>query len=295
VSGSGLRIFASSSIADVISDGSPRRERPGRPVAPTMSPRSRSSCCSEISWMRPERSTRSRKVSFPISRRAMTRPATRTSSSSVSPFSAFSAAARTATISSRSGNRFGSIVLASLRRSLATPTVEAAPASAGVAVLRGLDFQDLELHRPARGRDLDGLALLLADDRLADGRLVRELVLGGVRLGGADDPVLDRLLRVDVAQLHLGADRDDVLGDVLLGDHARVAEPLLERGDAVLEQRLLVLGVVVLGVLGDVAELAGDADAVGDLATLVVRQVLDLLLQLLVAFGSEDDVLQRAS
>src|SRR6185503_6208890 len=271
VSGNGRRFFASSSIALVTSDGSPRRERPGRPVAPTMSPRSRSRCCSEISWMRPERSTRSRKVSFPISRRAMTRPATRTSSSSVSPFSA---AARTADTSSRSGNRLGSIVLPSLS---------------------GLDFQDLELHRPARGRDLDGLALLLADDRLADGGLVRELVLGRVRLGGADDPVLDRLLRVDVAQLHLRADRDDVLGDVLLGDHARVAEPLLERGDAVLEQRLLVLGVVVLGVLGDVAELAGDADAVGHLATLVVREVLDLLLQLLVAFGSEDDVLQRAS
>src|SRR5690349_3185656 len=229
-----------------------------------MSPRSRSSCCSEISWMRPERSTRSRKVSFPISRRAMTRPATRTSSSSVSPFSAFSAAARTADTSSRSGNRFGSIVLPSLS---------------------GLDFQDLELHSPARGRDLDGLALLLADDRLADGGLVRELVLGRVRLGGADDPVLDRLLRVDVAQLHLRADRDDVLGDVLLGDHARVAEPLLERGDAVLEQRLLVLGVVVLGVLRDVAHLAGEADALVLLPRLGVRQVPGLPLSLHLAPG----------
>src|SRR4051794_19555642 len=239
-----------------------------------MSPSESSSSCSTISWIRPERSTRSRKVSFPSSRRAITRPATRSSSSSVSPLSARSAAARTAAISTRSGNRFGIIVPVSLS---------------------GLDFQDLELHRPARGRDLDRLALLLADDRLADGRLVRELVLGRVRLGRADDPVLDRLLGVDVAQLHLGADRDDVLGDVLLADHAGVAQPLLERGDAVLEQRLLVLRVVVLGVLGDVAELACDADAVGDLATLVVREVLDLLLQLHVAFGSEDDVLQRAS
>ena len=39
-------------------------------------------------------------------------------------------------------------------------------------------------------------------------------------------------------------------------DHARVREPLLELGDLVLEHRLLVLRVVVLGVLGDVAELA---------------------------------------
>ena len=50
-----------------------------------------------------------------------------------------------------------------------------------------------------------------------------------------------------------------------------------------LEQRLVVLGVVVLGVLGDVAELARDADALRDLAALLVRQVLDLLLELLVA------------
>ena len=79
---------------------------------------------------------------------------------------------------------------------------------------------------------------------------------------------------------------------VLLRDHARVAEPLLERGDAVLEQRLLVLRVVVLRVLGDVAELARGLDPVGDLAALVVREVLDLLLELLVAFRSEDDFLQ---
>ena len=49
------------------------------------------------------------------------------------------------------------------------------------------------------------------------------------------------------------------LAIVLLRDHAGAAEPLLERRDAVLEQRLLVLRVVVLRVLGDVAELARGA------------------------------------
>ena len=68
-------------------------------------------------------------------------------------------------------------------------------------------------------------------------------------------------------------------------------QPLLELRDPVLEHRLLVLRVVVLGVLGDVAELARDADAVGDLAPLVGREVLDLLLELLVALGGEDDFL----
>jgi len=63
----------------------------------------------------------------------------------------------------------------------------------------------------------------------------------------------------------------------------------------VLEQRLLVLRVVVLGVLGDVAELARGLDPVRDLAALVVREILDLLLKLLLAFRSKDDVLQLAS
>ena len=75
----------------------------------------------------------------------------------------------------------------------------------------------------------------------------------------------------------------------------RLREALLELRDAVLEHHLLVLRVVVLGVLGDVPELAGRADAIRDLAAFLVREILDLLLQLLVAFGSEDDVLQRAS
>ena len=61
--------------------------------------------------------------------------------------------------------------------------------------------------------------------------------------------------------------------------------------DAVLEQRLVVLGVVVLGVLRDVAELPRDADPLGNLAALVVRQELDLILELLVALRSEDHFL----
>src|SRR5215203_5297746 len=77
------------------------------------------------------------------------------------------------------------------------------------AVLGGLDVHDLELEGAARCGYLDRLALLLADDRLADRRLVRELRLRRVGLRGADDHVLDRLVRVDVLESHLGADRHD--------------------------------------------------------------------------------------
>ena len=68
---------------------------------------------------------------------------------------------------------------------------------------------------------------------------------------------------------------------MLLVDHRGAAQPLLELGDPLLEHRLLVLGVVVLGVLRDVAELARLLDPLGDLAALVGGQVLELLAELL--------------
>ncbi len=68
-----------------------RRRRGGRRCR-------RSRPVSHMSWMRPERSTRSRKTSFPISRRAMTRPARRRVSSSSLPASISSVAARMSTI-----------------------------------------------------------------------------------------------------------------------------------------------------------------------------------------------------
>ena len=71
------------------------------------------------------------------------------------------------------------------------------------------------------------------------------------------------------------------------------AQLLLEQADAMLEQGLLVLGVVVLGVLADVAELARRSDALGHLFTLDGGEVVDLVLQLLEAFFSKDDFLAR--
>jgi len=59
----------------------------------------------------------------------------------------------------------------------------------------------------------------------------------------------------------------------------------------VLEQHLLVLRVVVLCVLGDVAELARDADPFRDLAALNGLELFDLVLERLVALGREDDFL----
>src|SRR5262245_64119598 len=58
-----------------------------------------------------------------------------------------------------------------------------------------------------------------------------------------------------------------------------------------LEQHLVVLGVVVLGVLRDVAELASDTDPLCDFPPPVGREMFDLGLQPLVTLGSEDHFL----
>ncbi len=105
--------------------------------------------------------------------------------------------------------------------------------------------------------------------------------------------VLDRLLGVDVAEAHDRPDRHDARVDVVLVYHASAGEALLELRDLVLAHGLLVLRVVVLRVLGDVAELASRADPVGDLPAPVGPKRLQLLLEGLIALGGEDHVLQR--
>jgi hypothetical protein len=67
---------------------------------------------------------------------------------------------------------------------------------------------------------------------------------------------------------------------VLLVDHGGAAQLVLELRDALFQHRLLVLGVVVLGVLGDVPELPGLLDPIGDFAPLIGLQVLQLALPL---------------
>jgi hypothetical protein len=53
--------------------------------------------------------------------------------------------------------------------------------------------------------------------------------------------------------------------------------------------------VVVLRVLGDVAELAGDSDAICDLTTSLGREMRDLFFQLLVTLWGEDHFLHDSA
>src|ERR1700684_3121362 len=157
-----------------------------------------------------------------------------------------------------------------------------------------VDLRDLQLARRA-ARDLDGarLVALVSDQRAADRRLVGELRLLRLRLGRAHDRVLDRLARLFVLDVDDRADLHYVSREVLRLDHARHPQLLLQLRDAALEHRLLVLRVVVLRVLRDVAELARLLDPLGDLATLLRREQLELVFELLQSFRGEDYVLRH--
>ena len=120
------------------------------------------------------------------------------------------------------------------------------------------------------GGDLhdDLLALLLAEQGAPDRALVGDPALGRLGLGGADDR--ERLLAVGALDRDGRADLD-VVGRVVLVDDRGVLDQRLERLDPALDERLLVLGVLVLGVLGQVAVFLGVVDPVGDLGSLDAR------------------------
>src|SRR6476661_7966425 len=136
------------------------------------------------------------------------------------------------------------------------------------------------------GRDLDDdlLALLLAEQGAPDRALVRDPAFGGLGLGRTDDR--ERFLAVRAL------DRDgrpdlDVVGRMVLVDDRGVLDQRLERLDPSLDERLLVLGVLVLGVLGQVAVLLGVVDPVGDLGSLDRNHLVEFGAQLLEAVLGE--------
>src|SRR3954466_4609778 len=101
-----------------------------------------------------------------------------------------------------------------------------------------VDLGDLELDLAARGADLDHVALLVAEQRLAHRRLVGEPLVGRVGLGRADDRVGDGLARVLVLDVDQRADAHDVVGELLGVDYRGRAQLVLERRDPRLEHGL---------------------------------------------------------
>src|SRR3954447_16216954 len=246
--------------------------------------------------MRPERSSRSRNAMPPWPRRACRRPASRWRASVSAPASRPSCAARTPAIDSTPSNACGngSIPCSRRRSSLARRWASRSSAMTAGSLEADVDLGDLVLLLLAVGQhDGDLFAALVTHQRLADRGLVGDLLLARIGLGGADDRELDGLALV-VLEVDDRPHADGVGRHALGIDDLGQAQAVLQLHDALLEHRLLVLGVVVLGVLGDVAELPRFLDAVGYRSAAVPRQLVELVLELLESFRGEDDVLGHA-
>src|SRR5207248_6722915 len=87
---------------------------------------------------------------------------------------------------------------------------------------------------------------------------------------------------------HRRAHLDDAF-DVLSFDDRGVADEFLEQKDAALDEALLILGVVVLGVLIDIAEFFGLPDPFGNLWPALAAQDFQLPLEPVESFLREID------
>src|SRR5947207_5063354 len=290
-SGGASSDLASSCQPVTARESSPRRDLKAVPSTPIRSPRSSetrrsndsspSASLRACNWMRPERSTRSRKAAPPWPRRAASRPATRYAWWVAWPGSRLPCAAWIVSTGTTPSNWCGNGSMPSARRRSSLARRSSWPSDMGRDSKSGFDLGDLELPRgTTRNRHGDDIAALATDQGLADGRLVGELVVRGIGLRGADDHVLDRLVGLLVLHVDRRPDRDRLGGHRLRVDDRGRAQLLLELGDLLLEHGLLVLRVVVLGVLADVAELARLLDALRHLAAARPGEVLDLRLEL---------------
>ena len=95
----------------------------------------------------------------------------------------------------------------------------------------------------------------------------------------AHDPVEDLVAALRVGEVDGGAEDHPVAGELGDVDHVGGGDPVLDLGDAPLDVRLLLLGRVVLGVLGEVAVGPRLGDLPHDALALHALEALQLLLQ----------------
>ena len=127
----------------------------------------------------------------------------------------------------------------------------------------------------------------MTDDGVADRRLVGNLVLERVGLGGTDERDFHDLT-VGINQRNGGTDGD---GQITRGgSNLSVGEDGLDLGNTSGVLGLLVLGGIVLGVLRKVAERAGFLDVLDDLLGVIALTPSELLDELLAALSGQYDL-----
>src|SRR3954451_8059143 len=143
------------------------------------------------------------------------------------------------------------------------------------------------MPHPTGSRHLHGATSACAHERASHRRFEGQLALRELGVHRRDERERVLASGVLVAHSDSGAECDDV-GRWSRLLHVGAHELVAEGEDLGLEERLGVLGVVVLGVLLEVAELAGGLDALGDFAAAFAFETLELALERLVAFDGHD-------
>src|SRR3989338_6779561 len=158
--------------------------------------------------------------------------------------------------------------------------------TSGSAAVGSVDGDDPHLYRAGRHAEPHFLAGAVADERLAYLGLVADASLGGRGLGRSDDHVLG-LLAIALDD-DLASDLYAVVMPVLV-DRDRALQHLLERNYPAFQKVLVVLGLLQLGVLGEIPELHGVVDPLRHLGSALGAQLLELGLQLLQPLGGYVD------
>src|SRR6185503_166153 len=150
--------------------------------------------------------------------------------------------------------------------------------------LRSTDRQDLHFHGARGHGDFHCLTRAVTLERAPDRRLVADLPLLRRCLSRSDDRVL--LFASVGLDRNVAPDLDEIVLLVLVDDLS-VLDHLLEGHDPALEEGLVVLRLLQLGVLGEIAELHGRVDPLGHLGALGRSQLFKLRLQLLEPIGRD--------
>ena len=133
---------------------------------------------------------------------------------------------------------------------------------------------------PFGRRDVDLVAFFLVEQRPANRRRGGDHALLDVGVFGHDQLVDDRLA-VAVLEVDGRAEADLVVRDLVEVHQRDLADPLLQHADPRLDEPLPLLGGLVLGVLAQVAQLAGTLDFLRQLGLQLPVQRVDFVLELL--------------
>ena len=149
----------------------------------------------------------------------------------------------------------------------------------------GDEADDFKFLFAGRSGDFDFVADLAIEEGLANGRGGGDETLFGVGFLGTDKLVFDLYVALGVEHGESGTVTGAILGNVGEIEHAEIAHALLELGDTGVNVTLALLGVLVLGVFGEVAVGARDGDFLGELNIELVGELIDFVEYLLLDLG----------